>query len=482
VAETFSTRFGLRLYGAGTDTWSRVEYNDDLVQKLDDQAAIDGQGTLAARPAPAIRGFYYYATDTGALYRDTGAAWVSVGSRATDAVFSGSGAATVPLTASAVLGQTANVFEAKVNNANVAVIEADGDVNTVAGFIGKYTTLTGTVVGQVVADLKGAAAQTAEVLRARNDSNVNLFSVLASGALTGRYLQAGDGSGAVGTNTLTTPPSMTLFTGPPAFEIYGNKGGANTAFTEYLYLHHQAADATVVSRRIGVLMQIGDVSGDAAKSGAIYVESTSASAANPDLVLARGDAVVARFRQNGTSEFTTQPTIAGTTTITPGTAASLVSGNTAIGTHAGNDMYLRTNTNNGFYLYAGGVHSATPGDAGLGGTRLASLIKSGSVGLLATDRLELAAGSRVPSSTTQSLRIGASGGNRVNFSEDGIQAASGASSAATLNVNTSGGTVVIGSASSATQVAGTFFIAGRKFTISDTAPSSPTTGDVWIDT
>lgn len=38
--------------------------------------ALDAQGTLAARPAASKRGKYYYATDTGQFFRDTGSAWV----------------------------------------------------------------------------------------------------------------------------------------------------------------------------------------------------------------------------------------------------------------------------------------------------------------------------------------------------------------------------------------------------------------------
>jgi hypothetical protein len=44
------------------------------------RVALDGQGTLAARPAAGVQGRYYYATDVGFLYRDTGAAWVAFAS------------------------------------------------------------------------------------------------------------------------------------------------------------------------------------------------------------------------------------------------------------------------------------------------------------------------------------------------------------------------------------------------------------------
>lgn len=44
-----------------------------------DNAAIDlAEGTLAARPAPAIRGRWYYANDVAILYRDSGSTWRSL--------------------------------------------------------------------------------------------------------------------------------------------------------------------------------------------------------------------------------------------------------------------------------------------------------------------------------------------------------------------------------------------------------------------
>lgn len=51
----------------------------DNWQKIDDMAALDDQGTLASRPAAGVEGRYYYATDTGLVYRDNGAAWTVVG-------------------------------------------------------------------------------------------------------------------------------------------------------------------------------------------------------------------------------------------------------------------------------------------------------------------------------------------------------------------------------------------------------------------
>lgn len=42
------------------------------------QYATDVQGTLAARPGPGRAGRLYFATDTGAYFRDTGTTWVEL--------------------------------------------------------------------------------------------------------------------------------------------------------------------------------------------------------------------------------------------------------------------------------------------------------------------------------------------------------------------------------------------------------------------
>jgi len=45
-----------------------------------DNAAIDlAEGALGSRPSPSIRGRWYYATDIGVLYRDSGSTWRVVG-------------------------------------------------------------------------------------------------------------------------------------------------------------------------------------------------------------------------------------------------------------------------------------------------------------------------------------------------------------------------------------------------------------------
>jgi hypothetical protein len=49
-----------------------------LANALDGIIAMDLQGLLAARPAAAIRGRYFWATDVGIMYRDDGAAWTAI--------------------------------------------------------------------------------------------------------------------------------------------------------------------------------------------------------------------------------------------------------------------------------------------------------------------------------------------------------------------------------------------------------------------
>lgn len=86
MAVTLLPRTGAPNWGAGTDPLTRAQLNA-LSDRLEADMAIDGQGTLAARPAAGKRGRYYWATDVGFLYRDTGSAWstINAGSPLADA-------------------------------------------------------------------------------------------------------------------------------------------------------------------------------------------------------------------------------------------------------------------------------------------------------------------------------------------------------------------------------------------------------------
>ncbi|HKE77415.1 MAG TPA: hypothetical protein VKB57_27595 [Acidimicrobiales bacterium] len=68
-------------YFTGSDPPAGMDQQKALVDKLDPNTAVDYQGTLAARPAPGTPGRYYFATDNGVLYRDTGTAWTTVSTR-----------------------------------------------------------------------------------------------------------------------------------------------------------------------------------------------------------------------------------------------------------------------------------------------------------------------------------------------------------------------------------------------------------------
>jgi hypothetical protein len=90
---TQTPRVGLNKWGAGTDPYTRAQHNADQDQ-LELLTAIDVQGTLAARPAAGTRGRYYFATDNGILYRDTGVAWVTLNPPASAIPFAATSAPT----------------------------------------------------------------------------------------------------------------------------------------------------------------------------------------------------------------------------------------------------------------------------------------------------------------------------------------------------------------------------------------------------
>lgn len=83
MAVSLTTRLGLKRWSTSTDEWIGREGFNAQNDLLDDMVAIDDQGPISARPVAGVRGFYYYATDTEQLYRDTGSGWVPIGVDAT---------------------------------------------------------------------------------------------------------------------------------------------------------------------------------------------------------------------------------------------------------------------------------------------------------------------------------------------------------------------------------------------------------------
>jgi hypothetical protein len=92
-----------------------------------DGVAIDTQGVFTSRPAAGSYGKYYYATDTGALYRDNGTTWVQV-VVGTDARLSDTRTPTDG-TVTTVKIVDSNVTTAKIADGNVTTVKiADANV------------------------------------------------------------------------------------------------------------------------------------------------------------------------------------------------------------------------------------------------------------------------------------------------------------------------------------------------------------------
>ncbi len=110
MAESTTPRAGLWQWSAPTDTPNRAEFSESF-RKIDDLMAIDMSGLRIDRPAPAIRGRYYTATDTGVIYRDTGTIWVAVGAGLEDAMARPSVAGNVGLVIRGRASQTGDLLQ-----------------------------------------------------------------------------------------------------------------------------------------------------------------------------------------------------------------------------------------------------------------------------------------------------------------------------------------------------------------------------------
>lgn len=438
MAESNSPRLGIRRWSADTDTPSRTEIDGSFGQ-LELLTAIDKQDTFANRPAPAVRGTYFWDTTNSILWRDTGSAWLSVGSRAQDALFSASAASTVPLTALGATSQTGDLFQAKVGSTVHAKIDADGDV-TGKSFNGQYTDLIGVTTSQILIAAKGAVGQTADLIHVRTSGESNRLRLTAAGNLETPYFRAAQTASVIGAESATNVANMSLFSGTGSFEVRSSTGGAGSTFRDFLYLKHDAADSTAVLRRLGLLIKVGAETGaDAVKSGGMYLESSAAEFANPKLVLFRADAPVMEFPASGAASVAQALTVNGQLTVTPGSNPSVLMGDARIGVQSSH-MYLRAGASSGFYFYSDGTHSGTPGDAG-GGTTLAQL---GSDGRFTAGKLTLT--SITTSSLSQgspTLMLGPASGVNMIMDDNEIMVRNNGSTS-TLTVQREGGNTVFG--------------------------------------
>lgn len=83
MAETTTTRLGLRRWSADTDTWGRAEFDANNAARELLVAAFTQGG--ATRPTPNMGGRFYYDSTTDSISYDTAARWVTV-QRQTQAV------------------------------------------------------------------------------------------------------------------------------------------------------------------------------------------------------------------------------------------------------------------------------------------------------------------------------------------------------------------------------------------------------------
>jgi hypothetical protein len=78
VSETQTPRFNLSQWSADSDAAvTRADLDDDNLQ-VETLATIGSHGLIADRPAPGVRERLYYATDTGQVSWDDGAAWHTI--------------------------------------------------------------------------------------------------------------------------------------------------------------------------------------------------------------------------------------------------------------------------------------------------------------------------------------------------------------------------------------------------------------------
>lgn len=79
MAVTTTARMLLTRWSAGTDPVTRAQLDASHANLEAYAGRFETAGLLSARPAAGIRERFYYATDNGVLYRDSGSAWEAVG-------------------------------------------------------------------------------------------------------------------------------------------------------------------------------------------------------------------------------------------------------------------------------------------------------------------------------------------------------------------------------------------------------------------
>lgn len=205
MAVETTRRLGINRFPLGTDPYRR-EHRNRWTDQLELLAAIDRQGTLAARPATGtnpdgsdvgIRGTYYAVTDPadaafGIIYRDTGKEWRTVGG-VVDGLVSRPAAGVPGITVRLAAGATANPLEVRDSgDALLARVATSGVIVSEAGLTGGPSaasiaggeaalTLASRAAGNRVAVIRVATAQTADGLQVQDSAGANLMRIGAAG-------------------------------------------------------------------------------------------------------------------------------------------------------------------------------------------------------------------------------------------------------------------------------------------------------------
>jgi hypothetical protein len=481
MAETNTTRLVLRQWGTGTDTPSRAEFNASFLS-LENLAAIDKQDTFANRPAAGVRGTYFWDTTNTLLWRDTGAAWFNVGSKALDALFKGSTAASVPLTVDTFnASQSVNLLELKNNAIVVASVDKTGKY-TGGAYAGTSAVLTNTVDATAVFVAKGSASQSANLLELKNNANVNQFAVSNTGTIQASYFRSGDANSTINAASSTTVANMTEFSGVPSLEV---KALGSGSFTDFLYLKHDAIVAAAATRRLGILMKAGaeDATG-AGRSGALYLKSTAANFDTPSLRIDVQNLNVWDFKPDNTTGSTTPYLVytnGGYFRATPSGTGALRAGNTWLGAQgSSNDMYFRTGSSaGGFYFYSAGVHSDSSGNPGAGGEVMLSVLPDGFGQNVANiERLELTNVNDVdPGNPRTPFRIGPFDGQHIQMDSNEILGADDGDFGE-LSIQIGGGQLHLGTPETKVLInSKPIFVS----TNGDDPPYALVTSDLWLD-
>lgn len=479
MTETATTRFGFTHWGnSATDGPSMVEFNNAFTA-LENYAAKDTQDVIASRPAAGEAQRYFYATDTDVLYRDNGSAWKVVGGKVVDQLLVSSTNAAVPLTVNAPTGQTADLVRAQVNSVSKFVVDKDGKV-TCADVTGANAKFTSTATGTPALIAKAIGGQTANLVEVQNSSGSVLSAFDKDGVLSSPYGNFAADKSLVGGTGFTTLANQTLFTGTPAMEVRSTKGGVGT-YNDGLVVRHPSFDGSAVSRRLGILLKMGDeISGDVAKAGGMYIESSAASAASPSLVLHRADAAALTIPSSGQATLHNKGLITqDTNDINKTGAASLRFNSNAQMGAQGNSWYARVPSGQSFYFYGSGSHSDTPGDAN-GGFQTATLTAAGDW-TTTTSRVTNTNDATL-AQASPAFMIGAAGSANMIGSANKWQARNNGAAAA-LTLNGAGGAVNISASGADTAIKGGLLLhsSGYRLTIATSQPSTPSVGDVWID-